>query len=523
MRFQEFKLTESTLFESNRGIIGMVIDTQSGKGAYFTNPENQDVRATNAWKFPVDNNKLKYEPVQTIGKPKGKSAAGPSLTTPDEQFEKELDDTTGLNVNDIKWAGGSKFKTGFAALVVELTSSKGRVYVGKYFPKKQTSGHLFWQVSDFSRDLEVVGIKLQQKKAASSTGVSGAINLGPREVGVTGARMPIANVVKTVAKNIKNNSAIPEEEHETIVGLLKNLGAGPVKINPEHKANYEVQLGEVAAPIALFKGINISGSHMQAQEKLLDVLEPGLTWKGLVNVEYPTNVAEKLIDSYMYSSAGTKIGVSSKDKSGGASASITSITETIENKLAVIESRVPDFGRKYAKYIKYLEVMKNSTGATVAFNMGAHLKIISAKVAKQASDIIARNPGDVKALKAIDGGEFYSKMINYEGYKPVTTHQLYQPGWHCAASLARMCADKMNANLQETYRFFSTVLESANMVQVKTGFKAKGDQGEYASFEVIYPPVFDGVILFEAGSYFYATKKPAGFTFRYKPGVTSFH
>ena len=293
----------------------------------------------------------------------------------------------------------------------------------------------------------------------------------------------------------------------------------PVESAPEVAPVVEEALvEEVAAPIALFKGINVSGSHMQAQEKLLDVLEPGLTWNKLVNVEYPVNIAEKLIDSYMYSAAGTKIGVSSKDKNGGASASVTSIIETIETKLDTIKERVPNFEKKYAKYIKYLDIMKKSTGATVAFSIGAYLKIITPEVAKKASEVIAKNPGDIKALKAIDGGEFYSRMINYEGYKPVTTHQMYQPGWHCAASLARMCAEKMNENLGETYRFFSTVLESANMVQVKTGFKAKGDQGQYTSFEVIYPPVFDGVILFEAGSYFYATKKPAGFTFKIKPG-----
>lgn len=518
MRFEEFKLIESVLLESNRGIIGMVIDTQSGKGSYFVNPEGDEVRATNAYKFPAENTQLKYEPVQTIGKPKSGSAAGPSLTTPDEQFERELEKVTGLNVNDIKWAGGAKFKTGFAALVVELASPKGRVFVGKYYPKKQPSGHLFWQLSDFVRELDVVGVKLQQKKAANSTGVSGTVNLGPKEVGVTGAPIAIANVVKTLEKNIKNSSTIPDEEKIIVASLLKNIGVAPVTINPEHKANYEVQLGEVAAPIALARGINVSGSHMEAQQKLLDVLEPGLTWNKLVNVEYPVNIAEKLIDSYMYSAAGTKIGVSSKDKSGGASASVTSIIETIETKLDTIKERVPNFEKKYAKYIKYLDIMKKSTGATVAFNIGAYLKIITPEVAKKANEVIAKNPGDIKALKAIDGGEFYSRMINYEGYSPVTTHQMYQPGWHCAASLARMCAEKMNENLGETYRFFSTVLESANMVQVKTGFKAKGDQGQFSSFEVIYPPVFDGVILFEAGSYFYATKKPAGFTFKIKPG-----
>ncbi len=44
-----------------------------------------------------------------------------------------------LKVNNIKWIGGQKPATGFCALVIELTSEKGREFVGKYFSKKRSS------------------------------------------------------------------------------------------------------------------------------------------------------------------------------------------------------------------------------------------------------------------------------------------------------------------------------------------------------------------------------------------------
>jgi hypothetical protein len=54
------------------------------------------------------------------------------------------------------------------------------------------------------------------------------------------------------------------------------------------------------------------------------------------------------------------------------------------------------------------------------------------------------------------------------------------------------------------------------MIQVMTTLDLKGDQATFSRFDVIYPPTFDGDIKLEAGSYFYATKPPAGFTFKIK-------
>ena len=519
MRFSDIRIVEQKLFESNRGIIGMVLDTQGGRGSSFTNDQGQAVQATNAWKFPLDDAAMRYEPeVQNPNEP----AEMPGPKSIDQQFKDELatvktgDGTVTLDFNSIKWAGGQKPGTGFAALVVELTSKNGRTYVGKYFPKKRVDGHIFWQVSDFVRDMAAAGIKLNQKKAATSKGADGSINLGPREVGVTGSRLDINNVIATLKAGVMGNAKIPQDEQNSVVEMVENLGGQPVTINPSFKANYEVQLGEVAAPIALARGILASGDYLEAEQKLLSILEPGLKWQGITAVEYPESITEKLVDSYVYSAAGTKIGISSKDKKGGAAASISSITETLENKLDVIKERVPRFEKEFKFYIDIVNIMKQSTGQKMAFDVAAYLDIITPEVAAQAYDLVMKKPGDVAALQAIDGGNYYNTMINWTGYNPNTAHAMYKASYHATASLARMCAIKMNEDASKTKRFFSTVLESANMVQVLTSVKLQGDQAAYSNFQVIYPPVFDGSIKFEAGSYYYATQKPAGFTFKIK-------
>ena len=517
MRYHEIKLVEQKLFESNRGIIGVVLDNQSGRGKSFTKPDGTQVNATNAWKFPLDPVTKRYEP--TDPNPDAGQDEIENLN-PDEQFAAELKQETQMTTNTIKWVGGQKPSTGFCALVIELTSEKdgtivSREWVGKYFAKKDNAGHIFWQLTKFVQEMKTIGIDLEEKRAAGATGVSGAVVLGPREVGVTDRVINLNNLVAEVQNGVKNQASIPPEEKVAVVELLENLGGNTVTINPEYKANYEVQFGEVAAPLAITKGINITGALQQAEDQLLGLLDPGIKFMSVQQVEFPENIAEKLIDSYLITPNGSKIGVSSKDKKGGAAASITSIIETMNNKMSIIEERVPTFKTKYKDYINLLKVMETSSGKEVAFNVAAEMKLITPQVAEQAYKAMESNPGDEASLRAIDGGKYAAMTVDWPGYKP-RPHDMYQVHYHAVASLARIVCNKFNENKQEVYNFFATVLESSNMIQVMTSLNLKGDQASFSNFNVIYPPTFDGDIKLEAGSYFYATKPPAGFTFKIK-------
>mgnify|MGYP006078691823 FL=1 len=512
MRYHEIKLVEQKLFESNRGIIGVVLDNQAGRGKSFKKPDGTDVNATNAWKFPLDPATKRYEPTEP------NPDAGPEEIEnldPDAQFAAELKQETKMAVNTIKWVGGQKPGTGFCALVIELTSEKGREWVGKYFAKKDQAGHIFWQLTKFVQEMKTIGIELEEKRAAGATGVSGTVVLGPREVGITDRIINLNNLIAEVQNGVKNQARVPDEEKVAVVELLENLGGNTVTINPEYKANYEVQFGEVAAPLAITKGINLTGAMQQAEQQLLGLLDPGVKFMSIQQVEFPENIAEKLIDSYLITPNGSKIGVSSKDKKGGAAASITSIIETMNNKMAIIEDRVPTFKTKYKDYIELLKIMETSTGKNVAFNVAAQMGLITPAVAEEAYNAMVANPSDMASLKAIDSGKYYKMTIEWAGYNP-RPHPMYQLHYHAVASLARLVANKFNENKQEVYNFFATVLESSNMIQVMTSLDLKGDQATFSRFDVIYPPTFDGDIKLEAGSYFYATKPPAGFTFKIK-------
>jgi hypothetical protein len=513
MRYSEIKLVEQKLFESNRGIIGVVLDTQGGRGKSFMKPDGTEVQAVNAWKFPLDPALKRYEPTD----PNPEAAEDDIENLPiDKQFEAELKQETQLTPTNIKWALGQKPSTGFCALVVELQSDKGREFVGKYFAKKDQASHIFWQVTKFVADMKTIGLDFTEKRSSTATGVSGAVNLGPREVGITDRVININNLIREVENGVKNQAKIGPEEKIAVVELLENLGGqNTVKINPEYKANYEVQFGEVAAPLAITKGVNVSGAIQDAEAQLLNLLDPGIKFMSIQQVEFPENIAEKLIDSYLITPNGSKVGVSSKDKKGGAAASITSIIETMNNKMDIIKERVPTFEDRYKMYINIMKIIENSTGKNVAFNVAAEMGLITPQVAEEAYNAMIAGPNNMETLKAIDGGKYYAMTIEWPGYNP-KPHPMYQLHYHACASLARQVCDKFNENKQEVYNFFATVLESSNMIQVMSALTLKGEEAAFTNFNVIYPPTFDGDIKLEAGSYFYATKPPAGFTFKIK-------
>ncbi len=195
----------------------------------------------------------------------------------------------------------------------------------------------------------------------------GAVVLGPREVGITDRVINLNNLVAEVQSGVNAQTSIPDPEKVACVELLENLGGNTVTINPEYKANYEVQFGEVAAPLAITNGINVSGAIQQAEEQLVNLLDPGVKFQSIQQVTFPENIAEKLIDSYLITPNGSKIGVSSKDKKGGAAASITSIIETMNNKMDIIEERVPNFKERFKTYIDIMKTIESSTGKKVAF------------------------------------------------------------------------------------------------------------------------------------------------------------
>ena len=85
----------------------------------------------------------------------------------------------------------------------------------------------------------------------------------------------------------------------------------------------------------------------------------------------------------------------------------------------------------------------------------------------------------------------------------------YDMGYHALAGIAELVADKLN-QMPGISDFFKAVLERSTMVQVKTTVSKTGEDAAYTNFQVIYPPVFNGIIKVVAGNNYMATRKPIG-------------
>jgi hypothetical protein len=75
--------------------------------------------------------------------------------------------------------------------------------------------------------------------------------------------------------------------------------------------------------------------------------------------------------------------------------------------------------------------------------------------------------------------------------------------------VAELVADHLNT-LPNMSNFFKAVLSNSTMVQVKSKVAKSGDGAAFSDFNVIYPPVFNGVIKVVAGNNYMATRKPIG-------------
>lgn len=82
-------------------------------------------------------------------------------------------------------------------------------------------------------------------------------------------------------------------------------------------------------------------------------------------------------------------------------------------------------------------------------------------------------------------------------------------GYHALGGIAEMVADKLN-QMPGISDFFKAVLERSTMVQVKSTVQKSGDGAAFTNFQVIYPPVFNGIIKVVAGNNYMATRKPIG-------------
>lgn len=501
MRAKEF-----LLFESEGGMIRRAEEAGRGKSVRFKNQDGNIISILDAVVFPEDGDledpdyDLKQQIIDYVA---GEGIAVQNALT--------LPPTSGFT---------SPEKAG-AALVLTFqdeTNNRKIAFIALKNTKKSGAYPIFLQTKLFS---DLTGYVQLSGKAGEEDKVAGVqqralTNLKPVGILPTNTEISVADIPGQVQEFIQTRDDLNDNIKTQVVGLLENVLNGvatPIAGAGEYAKSYEIDLGETAAPISLVTKNFLSGAW-SAAEQGMDV-----DFGQVRGVEFPNDPAEKLYDSYLIIDDNQLVRVSSKDKQGGAKASVSGVVDDISNYPDRYEGLFdPRTNPGFDQLLEIVQIIKSPDMNIVANspNFRRNGSIAGALQLGITSGVITSDQAE-RIVEVIDSDQQYAspeelgdleQLLQYKGTDD-NTRPDYRIGWHLLAAVATGAANKINADYPID-KFFKAILERSNMIQVKTALKKGGDGAYFSNFEVIYPPVFTGTIRLDAGSNFYATRRPVG-------------
>jgi hypothetical protein len=356
--------------------------------------------------------------------------------------------------------------------------------------------------------------------AGDKTAQRQTLKLKPKDVLKSDSWLDTRSVIGSLQQTIGQRSDLDETLQKGLVQLVDNVARGvsqPVPGMATYATSLEVDYGEVPAPVALITGNFVSGDYLKAEEGLLAPL--GLKWSSLSKILYPEAGGEKIYDSYIQLEGSNKLKVSSKDKKGGAAASITGLVDEINKN----PERFQDItsNKKFQSLLQVLKIIahapatyqgtetRSSKGINGPLILGVDtFKFITAEEAKiivnsMTSANNRMNPDD--ALKNSIITPNLHKLVAVKGAK--YQDPAYNLGFHLMACVAKNISNIVNQD-PNTDALFRAILQRSDMVQVKTTVKSTNDGAAFTDFKVIYPPIFEGKMVMVADNNYMATRKP---------------
>lgn len=515
MRAREF-----ILIESEGGMARRAEEAVRGKRVAFKNTAGNVINMVDSQVFPQDADKR--DTYQEL--------------VPEIMDYAAANNVAVSNILTLPAVGGlsAPEKSGAALVMIfkDESNQKNIAWIALKPSKKPGAYPIFVQTKQFSDLTGYVQLSGKKGEEDKMSGVQqrALTNLKPVGIIPTNTEISVDDIITQVQGTIQGRNDLSAVIKQQVVQLLDAVSQGstnPVPGAGDFAKSYEIDLGETAAPISLIKKKFLSGAWQQAEAGM------NIKFDSARGIEYPNDPAEKLYDSYL-KFAGAEAGkditirVSSKDKAGGAKASVSGVVDDISNYPERYEGVFdPAANPGFDKLLEIVKVIKNPDMRYVAdskrwkkngsiagaLQLGVTVGIITSEQAKRILTII---DSDQKKVSEEELGDL-SSVLKYKGTDD-SNRPDYRIGWHLLAGVAAGAAVEINKNYK-TDAFFKAVLERSNMIQIKTSLTQKSVQDEagnqtsgayFSNFEVIYPPVFTGKIKLDSGSNFYATRKPVG-------------
>ena len=492
------------LFESEGGMMRRAEEASRGKSVRFKNADGHIISIIDAVVFPEQGDReddpaqITQQIIDYVGSQQ--IAVQDALTLPPQ---------AGFTTPD---------KAG-AAMVLTFqddTNNKKIAFIALKNTKKPGAYPIFLQTKLFS---DLTGYVQLSGKAGQEDQVSGIqqralTNLKPVGILPTNQEISADDVANEVETYIQTRDDLGDDIKTQVVQLLQTVTEGqkvPVPGAQQYAKSYEIDLGETAAPIALVKKQLLSGAWADAEQGM------GVDFSQTRGIIFPNDPAEKLYDSYMIIDDNQRIRVSSKDKQGGAKASVSGVVDDINNYPDRYEGLFdPATNPGFDELLEIVTIIKDPDMSLVsgspnwrrngsiagALELGIKSKIITTEQAQRILGII-----DSDQQYEDDLGDLQD-LLRFKGTDD-NTRPDYRVGWHLLAAVATGAADHINKNFPID-KFFKAILEKSNMIQVKTSLAKTADGACFNNFTVIYPPVFTGTIRLDSSSNFYATRRPVG-------------
>jgi hypothetical protein len=486
---------EFLLFEAQGGMWDRMLEKKSGANIQFLNG-NQTYELVDVAVFPQDQ-RLKYDS-------DSENSETPSTDSMKLDMDQYLQDQGAIVQKYI----GAKKNSGAAMVVIIGDQNKKIAFVKFFKEKKSVHPPIYWQTSVFTQD---TGWS-QTGKGKSATAKAAEVKISPYDF-VKPGRYQIAALPGLIVQNL--NARPPTYPQNLKVGLpaliddlIKNTG--PVPNLEQYADQVEVVFGESAAPIALSLNKRVSGSYRDAEQNLLGPL--GLSWSDFTEVSFGA-FGEKIGDSFLYAGE-TKIIISSKNKAGGAPASLTGAMETID-KYPEEFGPGTKFYKKYSPILSIFEVLHENKAIPGVLAACVLQQIITEAEKDFIVSIYGKGTGTEQDLQnypnlptVYKAKAFLGSTITNKAGKSVISNRgvdlsnaKFQMGYHLLGNCAKLLKFKLNENSVLMTDFFKAVLNKAQMVQVYTNTERSSKGMQFKDFNVVWPPTFAGKIVIESDHY----------------------
>lgn len=411
----------------------------------------------------------------------------------------------GLKMSQVKVVNTQPAKQGAAMLVV-MQDQKKKLYPFIKFFQKRTMDNIgmHWTPTDFEKS---TGLAWEQTRM-TGTGkdrqaeVIKRIGLKPVDVVAVNTNIKPIQVPVQVDAMLRERN-VDATLSKAIGQLVNNALLGkttPVKGLAPYERDIKVDFGEVATPLALISGSLAGGNYNDVETQLLKTL--GVTWKNVKSVFYPAALNEPLYDSQINWANGTTLRISNKAEGKGGAASLSSIAGVIKRypeRFSNADKRL--LKTKYKLFVAAIDMIMQYNAVEGPLMLANAMGLITAQEVQ-----VVKTYVDQKITRGTKGiTPNLKKIMKLMAAK--TDKADYAVCYHLISSVARACIHRLNADVNLTTEFFTFILSRANLIQVNQFTARSGDAVGWARFDVVWPPVFTGKIVFSAADY-QANKRP---------------